>query len=275
MVAGKLKTREPHPSAGETAMPVHDWTRVEAGIFHDFHVSWIPEMRKVLNDGLLPEGYYALAEQHAGQPIADVLTLHTSTAPRQPQRLPPAPDTGGVAVAEAPPRTRRKHSVEPAALSRRRSLAVRHVSGHRLVALIEIVSPANKDRAEHVEEFTDKILSALNVGVHVLLVDLFPPGPRDLDGLHGILLRQLEDSDERYDLPKGEPLTLASYASGSPRVEVYLEHVGVGAVLPEMPLFLRPDRYVNVPLEPTYQAAYRGMPAFWREILERASLAAG
>lgn len=251
-------------------MPIHDWARVEDRLFHDFHVSWIPEMRKVLNDGLLPEGYYALAEQHAGHTIADLLTLHTSSAPRQPLPLPPAPDTGGVAVAEAPPRTRRKHTLEPPMLSRRRSLAVRHVTGHRLVALVEIVSPANKDRAEHVEEFTAKILSALNVGVHVLLVDLFRPGPRDPDGLHGILLRRLEDSDERYDLPEDEPLTLASYAA-APRVEVYLEHAAVGATLPEMPLFLRPDRYVNVPLEATYQAAYRGVPAFWRAVLEGSS----
>jgi hypothetical protein len=250
-------------------MPVHDWTRVDAGVFHDFHVGWIPAMRTALNDGLLPEGYYAMAEQHAGRSIADALTLHAGVAPRGPLPLPlpPAPDTGGVAVAEAAPRTRRRHTVEPAALSRRRSLAIRHVSGHRLVALVEIVSPANKDRARHVEEFTDKVLSALNVGVHVLLVDLFPPGPRDPDGLHGILLRQLEDSDERYPLPDGEPLTLASYAAGLP-VEVYLEHVAVGAALPEMPLFLRPDRYINVPLEPTYQAAFRGLPAFWREVLE-------
>jgi hypothetical protein len=51
-------------------------------------------------------------------------------------------------------------------------------------------------------------------------------------------------------------------------VEIYLEHVAVGAALPQMPLFLRPDRYVNVPLEPTYQAAYRGLPAFWRAVLE-------
>ena len=36
-------------------MPVHDWTRVEAGIFHDFHVAWLPEIRKALNGGLLPE----------------------------------------------------------------------------------------------------------------------------------------------------------------------------------------------------------------------------
>jgi hypothetical protein len=51
-------------------------------------------------------------------------------------------------------------------------------------------------------------------------------------------------------------------------VDVYLEHLAVGGVLPEMPLFLRPDRYVNVPLEATYQAAYGGMPAFWRDVLE-------
>ncbi len=249
-------------------MPVHDWTRVDAGIFHDFHTVWVGQLRTALNEGLLPPDYYALAEQHAGQRITDVLTLHASTAPRQPVPLPPAPDTGGVAVAEAPPRTRRQHTMEPTVRALRRSLAVRHVSGHRLVALVEIVSPANKDRDESIEEFTTKILAALNVGVHVLLVDLFPPGPRDPDGLHGILQRRLEDSDERYDLPEGEPLTLASYAAG-PRVKAYLEHLGVGATLPEMPLFLRPDRYVNVPLEPTYQAGYRGFPAFWREVLER------
>jgi hypothetical protein len=51
-------------------------------------------------------------------------------------------------------------------------------------------------------------------------------------------------------------------------VETYLEHVAVGAALPEMPLFLHHDRYINVPLEPTYQAAYRGVPAFWRDVLE-------
>ena len=38
-------------------MPVHDWTRVEAGIFHDFHNVWIGQLRNTLNEGLLPEGY--------------------------------------------------------------------------------------------------------------------------------------------------------------------------------------------------------------------------
>jgi hypothetical protein len=62
-------------------------------------------------------------------------------------------------------------------------------------------------------------------------------------------------------------LTPASYAAG-PQVEVYLEHVAVGAPLPDVPLFHRPDRYVSVPLGSTCQAAYPGMPAFWRAILD-------
>ncbi len=246
-------------------MPVRDWTRVEAGIFHDFHVTWIPEIKKTLNGGLLPEGYYALAEQHAGRAIADVLTLHASPADVEP--LPPLPASGGIALAEAPPKVRRTQTVEQAALTRRRSLAIRHVSGHRLVALIEIVSPANKDRSQHVEEFAAKVASALNVGVHVLLVDLHPPGAHDPQGIHGIMLQQFDQYDTTYDLPADEPLTLASYVAG-PRVEIYLEHFAVGAALPDMPLFLRPDRYVNVPLETTSEAAYQGLPAIWRDVLD-------
>jgi hypothetical protein len=246
-------------------MPVHDWTRVEAGLFHDFHTVWIGNLRTTLNEGLLPEGYYSLAEQHAGRSIADVLTLHASPAFPEPLPLPPA--TGGTAVAEAPPNVRRRRTFEQAALMRRRTLAIRHVSGHRLVALLEILSPANKDRVSHLEEFAAKAVSALDLGIHLLVVDLFPPGLNDPCGIHGVICQCLDQSDEPYDLPADEPLTLVSYAAG-PQVEVYLEHVTVGAALPEMPLFLRPDRYVNVPLEATYREAYRGVPRFWREVLE-------
>jgi hypothetical protein len=247
-------------------MPVHDWTLVEPGIFHDFHVAWLPEIRKALNGGLLPEGYYALAEQHAGRAIADVLTLHES--PHTTVQLPLPPDTGGTAVAEAAPRVRYKRTIEPAVLARRRSLAIRHVSGHRLVALIEIVSAANKDRASHVMEFAAKAASALDAGVHLLVVDLFPPGPCDPLGINGAILNVLEPAEEPECSTADEPLTLASYAAG-PQVEVYLEHLAVGAPLISMPLFLRPDRYVDAPLEQTYQAAYAGMPRFWRDVLEK------
>jgi hypothetical protein len=55
-------------------MPVHDWTRVNAGIFHHFHQCWIDELQRALNRGLLPESYYALAEHYAGGFGPDVLT---------------------------------------------------------------------------------------------------------------------------------------------------------------------------------------------------------
>src|SRR5437588_691481 len=53
-------------------MTLHDWTRVNAGIFHDFHTAWIIHLKETLKD-LLPPGYYALAEQHLGRKQAVVV----------------------------------------------------------------------------------------------------------------------------------------------------------------------------------------------------------
>jgi hypothetical protein len=146
----------------------------------------------------------------------------------------------------------------------RRTLAIRHVSGHRVVAVVEIVSPGNKDRALHVAEFVDKAEATLSYGIHLLLVDILPPGSHDPQGMHAALWERFDD--QPYDLPSGEPLTLASYVAG-PRSDAYVEHLAVGSPLAEMPLFLEPEHYINAPLEPSYAAAYRGMPAFWRDVL--------
>ena len=47
-------------------MPLHDWTRVGAYAYHDFHTAWLVAVRNALNRGILPAGYYARAEQVAG-----------------------------------------------------------------------------------------------------------------------------------------------------------------------------------------------------------------
>lgn len=249
-------------------MPVHDWSRVDDGIVHAFHTLWIAELNLALNGGLLPSGYYALPEQHAGAMIADVLTLHASPAEaRQPVGSFVSSEGVGVALAEAVPRTRVQQIMEPGPHALRRTLAIRHVSGHRLIAMIEIVSPSNKDRERHVADFVGKAIEALAADVHLLVIDLFPPGAYDPHGIHTAIRQRPEDTDATFPPPAGEPLTLAAYAAG-PKVKAYLEQLAVGGALPEMPLFLQPDRYVNVPLAATYDAAYRGMPAFWREVLE-------
>ncbi|HUG68400.1 MAG TPA: DUF4058 family protein, partial [Pirellulaceae bacterium] len=174
-------------------MPLHDWTQVEAGIFHDFHTAWIAEIRKVLNGGLLPEGYYALAEQHAGNYVADILTLHSRPDIIREPDVPPPPslESGGIAVADAPPKVRSVESIETEIAELRRTLTIRHISTHRVVALLEIVSPGNKDRPDHVEEFAIKTITALERGVNVVVVDLFPPGAHDPGGIHGEIRRRL------------------------------------------------------------------------------------
>ncbi len=213
----------------------------------------------------LPEGFYALAEQHAGTMIADILTLQAPGS-----KTVDPPEQGAIAVAVAPPRTRRRLIPPPSATYRaeRKSIAIRHTSGHRLVALVEIASPANKDRSSSVEEFSEKIVSALKAGVHVLLIDLIPPGRHDPTGLHGAVGSDFAGAPDELD-PEA-PLSLASYVAAGPTrlAEAFVEPVAVGMPLIDMPVFLDSGRYVNVPLEPTYEAAYRGIPGFWREVIE-------
>jgi hypothetical protein len=116
-----------------------------------------------------------------------------------------------------------------------------------------------------VSEFVDKAEHALALGIHLMIVDLFAPGPFDPMGMHGALWDRLVG--ERTENSSQEPLTIASYRAG-PQVEAFLERLAMGRPLPTMPLFLSEQRYVNVPLEATYSMAFAGLPAVWRHLLE-------
>jgi hypothetical protein len=252
--------------AGGFLMPIDDWTRVPDGTWHDFHLAWIAELRNALNGGVLPADYYAQAEQIAGPLGPDVLTLQTSNPPSDGQATPAAEQRGAVAVAAVPPRMRlTAETVMDDYVLKRRTIVIRHVSGDRIVALLEIVSPGNKASRHALRSFVEKAVEALYRGYHLLIVDLFPPGPRDPNGIHGAIWAEV--SDAPFTLPPGEPLTLAAYSAG-PVKRAYIEPTAVGRELIEMPLFLEPEFYVNIPLEPTYQAAYRGLPRRWRDVLE-------
>lgn len=207
-----------------------------------------------LNGGSLPGGYYAMAEQHAGRTVADVLALHNREDTDEGE------DEGGnVAVLMAPPKVGRKVVASANATYRqlRRTIAIRHVSGHRVVALIEILSPGNKDREANVADFSEKAQVALRAGIHLLVVDLFPPGAHDPHGIHGAIWEPFDPED--FQPPPDKPLMQASYEA-SQLPEAYLEPFGVGDSLTDMPLFLKRGGYVNVPLESTYQAAFASVP---------------
>ena len=244
-------------------MPVHDWTLVGAGTFHDFHCGWVVEIRNALNNGVLPPDFYAQAEQIAGDMGPDVLTLQTSGPPEE---LPPEGSSGGTAVAVAPPKVRFTATAEMDQYAlKRRTVVVRHSSEDQIIALLEILSPGNKGSRHALRSVVDKAVHALGRHLHLLLLDLFPPGPRDPQGIHGAVWAEI--SNEPFVLPPDKPLTLAAYSAG-PSKKAYVNTVAVGDALPDMPLFLDPDTYVNVPLEATYQAAWRGLPQRWRRVLE-------
>ncbi|HJT35541.1 MAG TPA: DUF4058 family protein [Pirellulales bacterium] len=242
-------------------MPVHNWTLVSAGTFHDFHCTWIPLIKIQLNDGLLPGGYYAQVEQAAGELTTEVLTLQTDRgAESEPE------SQGVIAVDVAPPQVEITASLEATHYtSRARRLVVRHSSDDRVVAVIEVVSPGNKARRREWRRFVDKAASLILDGRHLLVIDLFPPSSRDPQGAHGAIWTEL--GDESYKSPTGKPLTLAAYAAGDV-LRAYVQPLAVGDALQAMPLFLISGTYITVPLEETYQAAYRSVPQRWRSVLD-------
>ncbi len=241
-------------------MPIHDWTHVDAGLFHNFHQSWTVNLCNALNEGGLPPDYFALVEQNIRGPIPDVLALHLATEDTEPSH-----GSGALAVATAQPRTRLIRRTEADTyLDKVNRITVRHRHGD-VVAIIEIVSPGNKGSKAEFRAFVQKSAEILRQRVHLLIIDLFPPGKRDPQGIHKALWDEFLEED--FELPPDKPLTLAAYDAGPPQV-AYVEFVAVGDVLPDMPLFLEPEKYVYAPLEATYQTTWKVFPAVLKKLLE-------
>jgi hypothetical protein len=259
-------------------MPIHDWTRVDAGIFHHFHQRWIGATTDVLNQRLLPGEFYALAEQQGSGFEPDVLTLKMSDASEE----------GDGSVERGVPQSSGTHAGDGAAVSsllvaepsvsmtaetdldfyRRKQnvTAIRHVSDDRLVAVVEIVSKGNKSGRKALEDFVRKAAEFLTRQIHLLLVDLQPPTARDSQGIHGAIWDEVAGLE--YSRPTNKPFTLVAYESAN-RIRAFIEPVNIGDTLTDMPLFLNPGQYVQVPLEETYRIAIDSVPRRFRTILEQ------
>ncbi len=241
-------------------MPIHDWSKVDANLFHDFHQTWTVGIRNALNGGLLPKGYSALVEQHAAGVVPDVLAVEKRNRPNRPNE-----PTGGHVITAVPPKTR--HIIQAQqrnSANRANRVTIRHSLG-RVVCVIEIVSPGNKSGRSALRSFVDKTVDFLNKGVHLLVVDFFPPTARDPQGIHRAIWDEIEDST--FELPPDKPLTLVAYLAANPIV-AYVEPAAVGDAMPDMPAYLDMSSYVPVPLEATYQAAWASCPEAMREAVE-------
>jgi hypothetical protein len=167
-------------------MPIHDWSKVQSGNFHDFHQDWTIEIRRTLNSGLLPPGYSAVVE------------------------FPELDDEDFTELGSVP----------------NRLLILRE--DQTTVAEIDVVLP----------EQTETTSSQSRSNINFVRIDLFA---------HSI----------------------ASYDAGN-ELTAYVDPVAVGDTLPDVPLFLAPGWYINIPLEATYERSWSYCPPSIRELFSEA-----
>jgi hypothetical protein len=237
-------------------------------MFHSFHLGFLTRLSATLNGGVLPPDYYALTGEITDPVGPHVVTRHPAGAPL-PETSPgdPDPPVGARAAEQVPPRVRLTQTL-PFHLfrlrPRTRHVVIRQTSDHCIVAVVEVVVPGNKSSRDAARSFAERLTIILEHQIHLLLIDLLPPGRRDPHGPHGLVTAAF--GAEPPALPAGQPLTLASYEAATPPT-AYVEFVGLGEPLPEMPLFLQPGWYVNVPVERPYQQAWQGLPQHVRDVL--------
>ena len=116
----------------------------------------------------------------------------------------------------------------------------------------------------------DKTIALLRAGIHVVIIDLFLPTERDPFGIHKAIWDEIEEED--FVFPAGKDRILVSYETGGVHA-AYVEPVGVGDALPDMPLFLPNDLHVTTPLEANYQAEWDASPDELRIAVETRVLA--
>ena len=241
-------------------MPIHDWSRIPSGIFHDFHQTWCIHIKAALNSGLLPKGLSALVDQRAGPKEGDVLAVES----RRRGRKSDPTDGGGLLTLEPPATSIVRKTTKEIYADRSNKVVIRHHLG-RIVAVIEILSPGNKDSRAAMRDFVEKTIDFMRRGIHLLLVDLFPPSPRDPFGIHKAIWDEIHEED--FLFPPGKDRILASYEMGGVRI-AYVEPITVGDPLPAMPLFLVQGEHIRVPLEPTYMSTWAASPEDMRIAVE-------
>lgn len=213
-----------------------------------FHGAWAEAIAANLNQFLLPERYVAEARVKLGGRVEIDVGAFEETPPF------PGAGAGGVALWSPP----QPAATAPLDFQDPDIFEVQVQSeeeGPRLVAAIELVSPANKDRLASRRMFAVKCASYLHSGVSVIVVDVVTERSGNL---HSELLKLLRvqvstPSQGSRDLYATAYRTVPSLQGL--HLETWAFSLTLGSPLPTLPLWLEPDFALPLDLEAAYQAA--------------------
>lgn len=223
--------------------------------WESFHGGW-PMVIVQLLGRKLPRRYVAGLRAHSGWQVeVDVASYEKD----DPDSLPlDAGNGGGVATAVwAPPRPTLSVMSDLPAPDEYEVQVYDKKRGRRLVAAIEIVSPANKDRPEHRGAFIAKCAALLQQRVSVTIVDLVTI--RNFN-LYAELLGLIDLTDPALGT---QPPTLYAVACRGTKkatdwlLESWSYPLTLGRPLPTLPLWLADDLAIPLELEESYEETCR------------------
>lgn len=221
------------------------------------HSRWAAAIADALNDELLPEGYFAEAQTHAGGRVeVDVATFEEANGGEI--RISASPAQTAAAVAERSWSPPRPAHVWPAVFPDHVGVAIFHEEGGpTLAAAVELASPRNEDRPEARRAFAIKCAAYLQSGVGLIVIDVVTSRQANL---HNELV-QLLDAPAESRFPDPAPLYAVAYRPvrtvDREEIEIWPELLAVGGELPRLPLAVNADLCVLLDLETTYVEACR------------------
>jgi hypothetical protein len=198
---------------------------------------------------LLPPRYFAEAQVKVGTRIAtDVDTFEENGAKEEgPRQEETGSWTCPPPVAIAP--------LNFGELDRFEVQIINDEEGPQVVAAVELISPANKDRLSHRQMFTVKCASYLQQKISLVMVDVVTERSGNL---HAELLRLLGiDSTTPAQGPTDLYATAYRTVAGGDvlALEMWVEGLGLGSPLPTVPLWISDERCLPLDLERAYLAA--------------------
>jgi hypothetical protein len=215
--------------------------------WRSFHSAWAAAMARLLNQGVLPVGYYAVPNVDRDGPMEiDVATLREHEAS--------AANGSGVPATWTPPAPAIAVAVELPPLDTVEVQVFADDGDPRLAAAVELISPRNKDRPQSRQAFAVKCVGYLQQGSSVVTVDTVTTRRADLNEAILDLLGIEPDATARKSNLAATSYRAVGRDEQTQQLQLWPAPLALGQPLPTLPLWIAADFAVPLDLEASYGA---------------------